>query len=114
MRQRNRRDFLSLAAGVAASTFLPWPSLAENPAHLSDLRDEFLVSLGNAYLSQVSPGLDPKQLRQSLGISESGAINTDQLRTQILGEFQNGDIVIVDGWHLSRSEARLYALLALE
>ena len=54
------------------------------------------------------------QLRRSVGVLQSGEIDSGRLRMQVLEEFRRGDVVVVEGWHLSRSEARLYALLALE
>ena len=114
MNRKNRRDFLSLTAGLAATALIPWPSFAENPSELSDLRSDFLVSLGKAYLLQEPGDIEPAQLRRSVGVLQSGEIDSGRLQMQIREEFRHGDLVVVEGWHLSRSEARLYALLALE
>jgi hypothetical protein len=51
-------------------------------------------------------------LRVSAHATADGATMRDRLRLLIRDEFGRGDVVYVDGWMLSRSEARLYALLA--
>ena len=110
----NRREFLSLVTGIAAGLLLPWPADAEASASLTELRTDFLIRLGQVYLAQEPPEAEAGRLRQWLGVSRSGQLDPARLRFQIADEFRTGDLVIVEGWHLSRSEARLYALLALD
>ena len=110
----NRREFLSLVTGIAASFLVPWAAHADGPPGLADLRTDFLIGLGQAYLTQEPTEAEADQLRLWLGVSRSGQLDPARLRVQIAEEFRTGELVIVEGWHLSRSEARLYALLALD
>ena len=81
------------------------------------------VVLGRLYLNRYPDenSLDalalhlPLQIRTGGGVdhdTESGALH-DQVRSQIRRDFESGNCVRIDGWVLSRTEARVCALATL-
>jgi hypothetical protein len=75
--------------------------------------------IGRSYLAQVPEDADPDRLAAIL-LGEQGAnagMSADALRARFalarMRDFEAGDTVIVDGWVLARTEARLCALTAL-
>lgn len=77
---------------------------------------------GRAYLADFPAEADREALLKSLEaalLAEGPAVPVDaeavfmRLDRRVRAEYIRGDIVLVDGWLLSRSEARLYALSVL-
>lgn len=76
-------------------------------------------AIGRDYLAQAPEEADPKRLGAFLveGEGSLSSLSPRELRARIgqrrTLEFQRGDTVLVRGWLLSRTEARLCALAAL-
>jgi hypothetical protein len=72
--------------------------------------------IGHHYLQSFSQERNRAFLRRAI-IGEKQLQDATQLRTLLAQkrehDFRNGDIAIVDGWVLSRTEARACALVAL-
>ncbi len=109
----SRRQFMGFLAGVAGAGGLSTWIWGTRSARNVRLRSEFLVGLGRRYLDSAPEDGDRQLLQRVLGIEDSGMIPVGRTRRRIQQEFRRGDIVLVDGWYLARSEARLYALLSL-
>lgn len=113
----NRRHFIIIgAAGVAAvsipTTYYFFKSVDYNPLLaqpqlLSLIWDnETMKYVGNQYRLQFSSEKSTKSLVRML----EGAVS--HLEESIKNDFETGNTVIVDGWILSRTEARQCALLS--
>lgn len=104
----SRRDFVALlgATGFAATTSV---SLGQTgPADVTIDR-QAAEAIGNAYLA-----LRPTEknfLRLNLAMAGIGPHNVNDA---VRRDFATGRIVHVDGWALSRTEARLCALIAMD
>jgi hypothetical protein len=121
-----RRDFLLLALSLSAGERLRRrrsPSVA--PWHIEDAARAIVGSLGSpasagvigaAYLAQNPLEWDRARLLEELDLRAAG---TDRERIRsLVGErqrddFASGRVVEVNGWILSQTEVRLYALAAL-
>lgn len=128
-----RRTFCELTSLVVTSTFLPLmgcsgsdPSLYSKlslPTTMAIINDSTtIIEVGIAYLKQVPGENDPESLADRLLIGSNGEVvpkTTDSLALQkimsekIQSDFDNGKIVVVRGWVLSRTEARQCALYSL-
>lgn len=98
----------ALSPGITAATTLGGTinsasALAIGRAvYAADVVESKVHNLADALrLSEIDFYLCPDQLRAALS-------------TRIQADFFVGDMVIVDGWVLSRTEARFYALIALQ
>lgn len=120
----SRRTVLLGAAGLLASSVTPasaapsarhaaltgWLSARSSAAHLG-------AALETAGLSSLTPDEILAQIAADLrgiGISDGESdpeIMRSAIDTLIRRDFTAGELVILDGWVLSRSEARLYALV---
>lgn len=109
-----RRAFLGgLVAAAAAALALPLlralrrrPARAALPAAApSDPVRESARIVGRAYLARFPQDADPVRLRCALA--------GPPLAERVRRDFERGDVVQLDGWVLSRSEARRCALEAL-
>ena len=130
----SRRRFLASAAAIGASALVvktqPWKALvafvpvsvAERLAGLIAHRDSARV-VGRAYLDEVPAESSVSRLvdrivadlpegRRSLR-DASDADLRQLLAASIRADFEHDRIVEVEGWVLSPTEARLYALTAL-
>jgi hypothetical protein len=128
-----RRSFLlTLGVGAAAAAVFAatqqWPARAQSsPKRWSDwLLDahnrQAVTRLGNAYLAahaaQRNTGVLIDAIDRGLAataaapasLAESAALLQERVRY----EYTRGEVVRVGGWVLSVTEARLYALVALE
>ncbi len=118
-----RRDFLGLVAGGAATILLG--RATEGAAADVDDTDRLASwrAVGDAYLHRFPDESDPQRLADALGLASLATLtfrnNRDrravalQLDTRIRDDFGNGDTVVLEGWTLARTEARLAALVAL-
>jgi hypothetical protein len=75
--------------------------------------------VGRRYLAIAPSEANVGSLLEHLGLAASPSDDGDEHRTHTRfaerrrREFANGDTVVIDGWILARSEARLCALIAL-
>ncbi len=128
-----RRTFIitTAVAGVAAgvTVFYKWPRPPKwekqplmVPYILSGFCDDHaLRNIGISYIKQV-PDENSKEKLQTLltsgtqikgsGLSDDSAV-ANQLELKIEQNFKEGDIITINGWVLSRSEARQCALFSL-
>ncbi len=129
MARFGRRRFLALglAAAVAgqirpALAGAPLGGLA-GPANDTERRlaglfrnPEFAREVGRKYLAIHPDEADRYRLRTTLfGVARprSSAALRNVLADRRRKDFEDGDIAVVDGWVLARSEARVCALVAL-
>lgn len=120
-----RRWLLAALATVLASPAVPWADRRGAPRHL---RPERLLSdlggaraIGRRYLAlapqEAAPGLLARCLDAETGAGACGEAGPERLRRaldeQRRRDFAAGDTVVIDGWILARTEARLCALAAL-
>jgi hypothetical protein len=78
------------------------------------------VALGNAYLAQLRPDMDPDVIDADLtGVTGLVAGSADEaaalaaVEDAVLDDFRSGAMMKLSGWSLGRTELRLCALLAL-
>jgi len=109
----SRRQFMGVLAGLAGAGGLSAWIWSTRSGRTVRLRSEFLAGLGRRYLEAVPEDGDLQLLQRALGVDDMGMVPVVRTRRRIQQEFRRGDIVLVDGWYLARSEARLYALLSL-
>ena len=96
--------------------------LTERVARCLDL-DPQVVALGAAYLGAVGQEASVAHLLERIGerwpsgVTGLARLSARSLRLALadiaLRDFARADVVLVDGWVLARSEARLYALAHL-
>jgi hypothetical protein len=122
-----RRRLLIAAAGVAAAVAVGPSSLLTLIERLSGadaaslLRGLITDRDGAARLGRSYVAAHPSEARSGVLVrglvgataptSVSGA--SRKVAARIRGDYAAGSTVVVDGWVLSRTEARLYALVAL-
>ena len=109
-----RRNFILAAAGIGAISASVYyffgdveydPELAR-PQSLSLIWDaKTIKDVGTKYRAQVSSEKSERSLVKLLGTPIQDTITTD---------FKNGNIVIIDGWILSVTEARQCALASAQ
>ena len=121
-----RRSFVMLTSAGAASVFIPTLTSCNTaieydqnysvPDALSRIWDEEEIDFyGNEYLIKY-PAEDGEQKLVKLltkGVSEETGDFTKSLVEKIKSEFDQGDTVMLDGWVLSRTEARQCALYTI-
>jgi hypothetical protein len=128
-----RRTFCELTSLAVAGTFLPImgcsgpdPSLSQKlslPTTMAIINDSAtIIEVGTAYLKQVPGENDAESLVDRLMIGSNGEaipktadsqVLQKMMSDKVLADFQNGEIVVVRGWVLSRTEARQCALYSL-
>jgi hypothetical protein len=123
-----RRTFLWLSVATTASLAIPFSSCSStdstlqktlaHPQMLSYLCDEkTLKDIGKKY-RQTIPGEDDAGKLQTLltnnnnSTKQPAAIQT-LLEQQIKKDFETNEIVVVNGWILSKTEARQCALFSM-
>jgi hypothetical protein len=118
----SRRTLLAvvatLFAGAAAWLLLPWRGSLplRRDALLAPFADPLAVSeVGSRVLAAVPRWRDARLLRQDLApelrFGEEGF--AARLVERVRDDFAEGRVEIVDGWVLSETEAKLYALIEL-
>lgn len=106
---------ISLPIGCYQFQVPPYDPLISEPELLSYIWDaEAIEKAGALYREQFSEEDSEGQLVLKLlenldGKSPEGSV----LQQKIVQDFEKGDIVMVDGWILSRTEARQCALFSL-
>lgn len=123
----SRHGFLrvSCCALLAATPFSPLSGflVALHPGRAwwraaGELRHTLLspsaAVVGEAYLALAPEERDETSLARLVGLDLfHRRTSFPEVRDRITGDFELGDTVRVDGWVLSHTEARLYALAAL-
>jgi len=120
-----RRNFLVSIAGVTVLTIsgaiyyssrpIKYDALIVEPQLLSHIWDtDTITSIGNSYVSQTPKENSENELAKALieNISGSPEEMANSLTEKVANDFENGDIVMIDGWILSRTEARQCGLLS--
>ncbi len=120
-----RRKFLVSIAGVTVLTIsgaiyygsrpIKYDVLIIEPQLLSHIWDTATItSIGNTYVSQTPNENSENDLAKALieNISGSPEEIVNSLTEKVANDFENGDIVMIDGWILSRTEARQCGLLS--
>jgi hypothetical protein len=120
-----RRKFLLAAGSVSVLTLsgvlyfksrpIVYDAIIAEPGVLSQICDtDAILSIGNSYVSQTPEENSENILAKELvgNISGSPQEIVDALNEQVNKDFYNGDIVMIDGWILSRTEARQCGLLS--
>ncbi len=76
------------------------------------------IAAGRAYLASAPSEADAVALAEKvltdLPLGATAAVARRAFRDRLVRDFHQGQTVQADGWYLSRTEARLCALLALE
>ncbi|HZI75626.1 MAG TPA: hypothetical protein VFD73_16715, partial [Gemmatimonadales bacterium] len=120
----DRRSFLrNSPLGVAALLL----ALQANPVRLAakpfrpvQPENAAMVSVGRVYLDQTPHEANAATLRHLLDLAAEVSAATlpdpekERLAMRQSEDFRTGQTVLVQGWVLSRTEARLYALAALQ
>ena len=120
-----RRSFLIGITGVTVLTVsgaiyyktrpIKYDELIVEPQFLSHIWDtSTITSIGNSYVSQTPKENSENELARALieDISGSPEEMAKSLTEKVAYDFENGDIVMIDGWILSRTEARQCGLLS--
>ena len=98
--ERRRVLQILCALGVAGLRAPRAPAATQTSALLAGIDVNALQELGKAY-RQLEPGVAAFRDVPSL----------TQLRRLMRVDFENGNIVVLSGWHLSRTEGRLLTTL---
>ena len=119
---RSTRRALLAAGGAAAVLPLSWPGAWAGTSDADRLRAAVAdpasaALLGRAYVARFPQEIDRARLAAAVMASlpapapDGGALRR-LLRARIRGDFRDGATIALDGWILSRTEARLAALWA--
>jgi len=94
---------------------LEYDSSLKSPEFLSNFLDsKSIIEIGELYIKQVPDENNELKLVSLLPISDSSDNNTIEiLQQQITDDYISGKTIIVDGWILSKTEARQCALYSL-
>jgi len=120
-----RRKFLVSIAGVTVLTLsgavyyksrpIKYDMLIIEPQLLSHIWDtDTITSVGNSYISQTPEENSENELAKVLLENMSGEPEeiANSLKEKVASDFENGNIVMIDGWILSRTEARQCGLIS--
>jgi hypothetical protein len=111
-----RRDFVLVAVGIGAVSTAAYyffgdvkynPGLAEPPTVSLIWDDETINTIGNRYRKDFPSEDGARTLVKLLGDSP------DAMDQKIADDFKKGNIVVVEGWILSVTEARQCALASI-
>jgi len=121
-----RRHFIMIGtAGIAAVSIptayyflndIDYDRSLADPQSLSLIWDtETIKKIGNQYRLQMPSEKSERSLVKTLkaAVSEVSLADAPNLEEIIKKDFETGNIIIVDGWILSRTEARQCALFSL-
>ncbi len=90
-------------------------TLPEPPRALPAVFPEALAVLGRHYLAAHPEDDDREALRHALGLDDAQPESSwlAHLDASLHRDLERGDIIELEGWQLTRTECRLYALAAL-
>lgn len=100
----NKRQLMVLLAGLAASAAMP--AFAQSTLDLAAAR-----AVGEAYRAAHADE-DFAAMRRALPGEGLNASAIDLVRRQTAADFRDGNVFVYQGWRLSRTEGRLFALLS--
>jgi hypothetical protein len=117
-RQVNRRMFLLLVVGAGASATAAWRLLEANgdspDAAVAGFFDDPAAArrVGEAYLERYSAEAGEERLTRLLGLGDGQppAVEQARVRAAVRRDYEESRLTLVEGWYLSRTEARLCAL----
>jgi NAD(P)-dependent dehydrogenase (short-subunit alcohol dehydrogenase family) len=113
-RRLSRRAFLIAVGGAGVGVAAVRRLLeAERDSVLPDAFDDAAArAVGEAYLAAHPDEADEQLLRRLLGLEPGDVRPNDvrRLRAAVHRDYQGSDFVLVEGWYLARTEARLCAL----
>ena len=114
-RRLSRRAFLIAIGGAGVGAATAWRLFEdESDGVLSNVFDhsEAARAVGEAYLAAHPDEADEQVLRRLLGLTpgEVGDADLQRLRAAVHVDYERSELVAVEGWYLSRTEARLCAL----
>ncbi len=120
-----RRKFLIGIGGVTILTLsgaayyisrpIAYDVLIAEPQFLAQIWDtDTIISIGAGYVSQTPDENSEDILAKTLIEDRSGSPEelVNSLNEKITNDFHKGDLVMIDGWILSRTEARQCGLLS--
>lgn len=120
-----RNNFILLSGlGISAIAVPTWyfnfrefeyDSSLKNPELLSHLLDDkFIIEIGELYLKQFPNENNERKLVSLLTVRDFSDSNKIKIvQQQITNDFKSGETIIIDGWILSKTEARQCALYSL-
>jgi hypothetical protein len=108
MLDRRRFLYLSAATIVLAGIPISLRMLDDDGWHLDQVERRLFGQIGHEYFTELPMEKDVHSLRKNVEPE-----NPQRMRARILADFANGDSLVLAGWHLSRTEARMIALIAL-
>ena len=120
-----RKNFILLSGlGISAIAIPTWyfnyseleyDSSLKNPEFLSNFLDnESIIEIGKLYLKQVPNENSERKLVSILPVGDFSDNNTVEIiQQQITDDYKSGATIIIDGWILSKTEARQCALFSL-
>jgi hypothetical protein len=113
----NRRAFLLLAAGAAVGAAAAWRLLDDGGSPnevVAALFDDLGAArnVGGAYLDSHPGEAGEERLTSVLGLDDSAPpyVQGERLRAEVRRDYAESRLVLVEGWYLSITEARLCAL----
>lgn len=120
----NRRKFLLLASASGAAVAIPsayyllkvpdYDKSLITPLSLSLIWDqETILSTGKKYIERFPEENNERFLARALFNDMKGSPNHEHLEAKSKSDFESSEYVIINGWMLSRTEARQCALYAL-
>lgn len=107
---------IAISAGYYKFSTPEYDQLLTEPELLSHIWDGTTISnIGESYRKQFSDENSERKLVEHLSDYESTETTTitEVLRQKITDDFNKGNTVMIDGWVLSRTEARQCALFSL-
>lgn len=120
-----RNNFILLSGlGISAIAVPTWyfnfrefeyDSSLKNPELLSHLLDDkSIIEIGELYLKQFPNENNERKLVSLLTVRDFSDSNKIKIvQQQITNDFKSGETIIIDGWILSKTEARQCALYSL-
>jgi hypothetical protein len=117
-RSVTRRRFLVVAVATTAAGVSFWRLLDDDrPTGIAaELFDDFGAAraVGREYLDQRPEEAGKETLLELLSLREDldPTIVRERMRAQVRRDYERARVVLVSGWYLSRTEARLCALAA--
>ena len=117
-RQVNRRTFLLLIVGAGAGATAAWRLFEANGdspnAAVAGFFDDPAAArrVGEAYLERFPAEAGEVRLKRLLGFGDGQPLAVEQARVReaVRRDYEESRLTLVEGWYLSRTEARLCAL----
>ncbi|WP_019670277.1 hypothetical protein [Eudoraea adriatica] len=112
-------SFFALVLGLISLWYLKFKSATTKalgyPEELSEICDrKTLIHIGNTYRKLTNE--NTKNHLEELLLQDAGMMETKlkmNLRTKTTDDFRTGNTILVDGWLLSKTEARQCAYLSM-